>query len=338
MWKDGLALLLLLVFLILIFDYTVAIRAPWFGVLSADELSHQQISGLMLTAVHYWRQEGPATLRFGMLLNPPSVEFESLAEREPNLSYPPGAALTFYVWTKLLDKLPTPAELMRFNLMNHFLIGWVLTLTAYTVLRRGGYGRPDAVLLSATTGAFILLMPASLYWHQNVYLFDQAVILPFSLVVLLECLRGSTAPWFPERWINVLQGMVFSLGALTEWLFLFIALCIYALRLLTGDRGGDARTFFWRSARFWLPVALVALFFFFQLESFDGWSTFFDTGRHRASIGQEVTYDHGGPADFTFWFWERHMTHASAVRGKSRHRTVSLDRSMSYGLFCPGTI
>ena len=28
----------------------------------------------------------------------------------------------------------------------------------------------------------------------------------------------------------------------------------------------------------------------------------------------------------------------SAVRGKSRHRTVSLDRSMSYGLFCPGTI
>ncbi len=30
--------------------------------------------------------------------------------------------------------------------------------------------------------------------------------------------------------------------------------------------------------------------------------------------------------------------HTSAVRGKSRHRTVSLDRSMSYGLFCPGTI
>ncbi len=32
------------------------------------------------------------------------------------------------------------------------------------------------------------------------------------------------------------------------------------------------------------------------------------------------------------------MLSTSAVRGKSRHRTVSLDRSMSYGLFCPGTI
>ncbi len=32
------------------------------------------------------------------------------------------------------------------------------------------------------------------------------------------------------------------------------------------------------------------------------------------------------------------MSNISAVRGKSRHRTVSLDRSMSYGLFCPGTI
>ena len=28
----------------------------------------------------------------------------------------------------------------------------------------------------------------------------------------------------------------------------------------------------------------------------------------------------------------------SAVRGKLRQRTVSLYRSMSYGLFCPGTI
>ena len=34
----------------------------------------------------------------------------------------------------------------------------------------------------------------------------------------------------------------------------------------------------------------------------------------------------------------RELMEHSAVRGKSRHRTVSLDRSMSYGLFCPGTI
>ncbi len=36
------------------------------------------------------------------------------------------------------------------------------------------------------------------------------------------------------------------------------------------------------------------------------------------------------------WVYRRFRD--SAVRGKSRHRTVSLDRSMSYGLFCPGTI
>ena len=32
------------------------------------------------------------------------------------------------------------------------------------------------------------------------------------------------------------------------------------------------------------------------------------------------------------------MAGNSAVRGKLRQRTVSLHRSMSYGLFCPGTI
>ena len=314
-WKDGLALLLLLVFVILVFEYTVAIRRPWFGVLSVDELSYQAISGLMLTAVQYWHQEGPTQLHFGMLLNPPSVEFENLADRLPNLSYPPGAALSFYVWTKLLHRLPTPAELMRFNLMNHFLIGWVLTLTAYTVLRRGGYGRPDAVLLSTTTGAFILLMPASLYWHQNVYVFDQAVILPFALVVLLECLRGATAQWFPEWAVNVLQGVIFFMGTLTEWLFVFIALSFYALRLFTGDLGADVRTFLWRTTCFWLPVTLAPSLFFFQLESFDGWGDFLKTGRHRAGIGQEVVYDHGGPADFTSWFWERHMADAYGWEG-----------------------
>ena len=284
-------------------------------VLSADELSYQAISGLMLTAVHYWHQEGPAQLHFGMLLDPPSVEFENLAERQPSLSYPPGAALTFYVWPKLLHKSPTPAELMRFNLMNHFLIGWVLTLTAYTVLRRGGYSRPDAVLLSTTTGAFILLMPASLYWHQNVYVFDQAVILPFALVVLLECLRGSTARWLPQRGVNVLQGVIFFMGTLTEWLFIFIALCVYAVRLLAGDLGRDVRTLLSRTIRFWLPVALAPLLFFFQLESFDGWSTFFETGRHRAAIGTEVVYDHGAPAEFASWFWERHMAQAYGWEG-----------------------
>ena len=33
-----------------------------------------------------------------------------------------------------------------------------------------------------------------------------------------------------------------------------------------------------------------------------------------------------------------HISEVSAVRGKLRQRTVSLYRSMSYGLFCPGTI
>ena len=41
---------------------------------------------------------------------------------------------------------------------------------------------------------------------------------------------------------------------------------------------------------------------------------------------------------FLFSGYAGHMADVSAVRGKSRHRTVSLDRSMSYGLFCPGTI
>ena len=34
----------------------------------------------------------------------------------------------------------------------------------------------------------------------------------------------------------------------------------------------------------------------------------------------------------------KYLLFPSAVRGKLRQRTVSLYRSMSYGLFCPGTI
>ena len=182
-------------------------------------------------------------------------------------------------------------------------------------LGAGHYDRPDSVLLSTTTGAFVLLMPASLYWHQNVYVFDQAVILPFALVVLLECLHGSTSRWFPQRGLDVLQGVIFFIGTLTEWLFVFIALCIYGLRLLTGDLGANVRTLLGRTTRFWLPVTLALLLFFFQLGSFDGWGEFFKTGMHRAAIGQEVVYDHGAPADFSSWFWERYMVHAYGWEG-----------------------
>ena len=38
------------------------------------------------------------------------------------------------------------------------------------------------------------------------------------------------------------------------------------------------------------------------------------------------------------WAFPAFMINLSAVRGKLRQRTVSLYRSMSYGLFCPGTI
>lgn len=265
--RIGLAVLALLVLTVGSFSYSVHVRAPWRNTLSADH--HQWLSGSTVKFARNWYAEGASALGFLMLELPRSVEFPTVESRQPYLSYPPGAVILFYLATGLFGKEPMPAELMTFNLANHFLIALVLALMVFCFLRQIGGAMGGAFGLAIVPVLIELLLPGPLYWHQNVYFADQAVILPFALVVFLEVLRPQLHTQSGRLLLGAAQACILFLGMLTDWLFAFVALTVYVKRLAHGELGKGVLAFVRASATFWLPVAVALGLFAYQLARYN---------------------------------------------------------------------
>ena len=187
------AIILLLVITLVIFQYTVEIREPWFAELSSNNNHtidhHEWLTGSTIKFAKNWYNEGPLNLKFAMLEDPKSVEFLTLSSRSPYTSYPPGTILPIYISSELLGQEPSPGLVMGYDLLNHFLVSFFLCLMILFLLRN--QLRFDII----NSFYFIipilieLLLPGPLYWFQNAFFSDQAVILPFVVYVFLEVIR-----------------------------------------------------------------------------------------------------------------------------------------------------
>lgn len=296
--RVGLAVVALLMLTAGLFYYSVQIRAPWRGALAAGH--HQWLSGSTVKFARNWYAEGATTLEFLMLELPRSVEFPTLESRQPYLSYPPGAVIPLYLVSKLRGKEPTPARLMAFNLANHFLVALILALTVLCFLRRLGAGMGGAFGLATIPVLSELLLPGPLYWHQNVYFSDQAVILPFASIVFLEVLRDQAHMRSGRLLLGAAQVCILFLGMLTDWLFAFVSLAVYVKRLVHGELGKTVRAFVWASARFWFPVALALALFACQLVRYNGLDHLARIFLFRAGLDQ-VGAEYAQPFSAVFW-------------------------------------
>jgi hypothetical protein len=248
-----------------IFTYTVEIREPWFGELSANH--HQWLTGSTGIYATNWYDEGPLNLKFAMLDNPKSIEFQNISSRSPYTSYPPGTVFPIYLISEITDHKPTVSMIMDYNLLNQFFIAFILALTIFFFLRQLKIDMVNSFLFSLIPIILELLLPAPLYWFQNVFFSDQAIILPFVLYIFLEVIReglyGKNL-----RIINIIQNLVLFYGFLTDWLFFFIALTVYTKRVIDGEivltrkfSYANIRSFLIDSLKFWLvPIIALALF------------------------------------------------------------------------------
>jgi len=301
--KNILAVFLLFAITIGIFQYTVRIRKPWFGTLSMKGGQRNSVKELLYSK--NWYREGPLNLKFAMLKNPKSIEFPTLLSREPYISYPPGAVLPIYIISKLRRHEPTVSLLMKYNLLNHFFIAFFLSLTVFFFLLQLKFSCLNSFILSIIPISLELLLPAPLYWHQNVFFTDQAVILPFVLFIFFEVIRGDIKNRKVSTITNFLQSSVFFYGILTDWLFVFIALTVYIKRIFNGEIRRDFKPFIKMSLRYWFPALLALFLFGFQLYSLSAISRiierfFFRTGLNVRGAGYIV--------DFYHRFWGRHIT------------------------------
>lgn len=266
-WYNVFCVLLLLVITIMVFNYTVEIREPYFGKLS--EGGHQWLTGSTLEFSTEWYTENPENLNFAMMEEPASIEFPTLISRRPYTSYPPGTIIPIYVLSKIRQKEPTLSMIMEYNLVNHFWIAFILSLIVFFFLRRQMNFDFINSTLYATIPIFIqLLMPGTIYWHQNVFFSDQAIILPFVVFTLLEVFRYNSKKNLITV-LDILQSIVMFYGVLTDWFFIPIITIVYLKRLINQEikPKDGVNKFLLKTFYFWIPALLACLLFIWQVYS-----------------------------------------------------------------------
>lgn len=268
--KDAYAVVILFFLVSALFIYTLYIRKPWFTSLLADTSTemgghHQWLTASSVKFVRNWYAENPFKIFFSLLGNPSSIEFSSLQDREPYISYPPGAILPIYLISILTVKEPDVLMISSFNLLNHYLIALILTIISFILLRKSGLSTYVSFIFSLIPGLLELLLPPPLYWHQKVYFSDQAVILPYAFLILLELLKDSTNGIKTKRNLAIIQSITIIYGTLTDWLFVFLMIFLYLKRLIMNQLGHFGKKFFLKSFLFWWPVATSIAFYFIQV-------------------------------------------------------------------------
>jgi len=259
--KAVLCVILLFSITFVVFEHTVEIREPWFGELSNN--NHQWLTGSILKYSKNWYLEGPLNLKFAMLENPRSIEFPTISSRDPYTSYPPGTVFSIYFASEIVGHEPTTALVMDYDLLNHFLIAFFLSIMIFFFLRQLKIDYLNSFFFSIIPIFMELLLPAPLYWHQNVFFADQAVILLFVLYTFLEISRDNINNRYLFKFLNIIQNVVLFYGFLTDWLFVFIALTVYIKRIIDGEIVLSKKIYpFIKGSLFYWFAPLLALFLF----------------------------------------------------------------------------
>lgn len=251
--------LLLLVFSVSIFAYTVAIRKSWFGQLSPERWQSQ--TAWTVKFARNWYREGALNLGLLMLERPLAVDATVYMARLPYVSYPSGFVVPIYLLSLVGQTEPTVSLVMAYNLFNHWLISLLLGLTAYILVLGIGWRRRVALGFAAVPILLELLLPVSLYFHQNVWFSDQAVILPWTLVIFLEAV---SIVWRRPAWLKVIQAMVIIWGLFSDpTLFVFVLLVMLVIGVRRKGVGRSDRT--WELAFGAMALASLAAYYWYTV-------------------------------------------------------------------------
>ena len=319
-----LIIVLLLAVTLLAFGVSLNQRAPWFGHATIS-MAGWMSAGTSLLA-NQWYREGPLKLGFAMYWEPLSIETSKLAAREPYISFPPGAIVPVYLLAKGLGREPTPAMCMAISLTVQFLVAWCLSLIVLLALIRMGYQLLSAFLFALIPMALYLWLPSPYYQHHMAFFSDQAVMLPFAALILLELCRNATQRPGLKRFFSLLMGLLSFCAVLTDWLFVFVLVSLFLLRLYRGELGKSLAQILLRTLLFWLPALLAIGLFAAQLWYLDAFDRIF--GRFLVRSGAMAA----APKDlskvdevdifrplFSFktnnFFWQRHFPAAFGPLG-----------------------
>ena len=306
--RTSVCVLLLIGISAALFAVTLELRRSWVTPARGVEADGENVA---LIVGRNWYREGFFHLRGGIFLEPASVELPDLEMRNLYVSYPAGTMLPIYLFSNIVRREPTP-EIMRCSrLANHFLATLALTFLVFTIARQIRYGHRDAFLFALSPIVLELFTPAPLVaFAVGLYSVDVAVLLPCALYFFLEVLRDSVRD---RRWlfwcVAFVQGFVAFLGILTEWIFGFIAACVYVKRLVRGELGKHPGIIVRRSIAFGGPFGLGLALFLGQCYSFHRFGDLVERFTMMSGMRENV---YSGPSVV---FWVMHIVRGFGIAG-----------------------
>lgn len=155
-----------------------------------------------------------------------------------------------------------------YNLFNHLAISIILFLIIFQIIEYSKRINVLTIFFSLVPSIIYLFSIPTLYWHQNVFFTDQAVILPFVIFIYME-LR-----YYQNK--NLAVGnklfLIFTVfwGTMTDWLFVFVIFISVILRMVFSYKKITFRRFIIDMFMLLAPFLLAIFLFLYQIISLYG--------------------------------------------------------------------
>ncbi len=276
-------LLIITLFTTFCWARSVQLRQPWIVPTFLSDSPHRGTAGTQLAAVNNWLQEGFFKLRFSAYRYPHSVETSTIDKRGFYASYLPGSQYPLYFLFKLLDLTEIVPDIYEkrgmqllivifWNYLLQFLLALMLCISAFVVCRKLGFDNLNATLLALVPAIIQFHNAVSLYWHHLSLFHDISVLLPFASFVFLEILRTTSTSPCVLLIIRVAQPLLIFVGMLVSWVFIFIVLTTYIIRILSKEINlpislRQGMQWLKQSFLFFIPSVAAVAFWVYQIAS-----------------------------------------------------------------------
>ncbi|MDR1783666.1 MAG: hypothetical protein LBR13_05335 [Dysgonamonadaceae bacterium] len=223
--------------------------------------------------VNNWLIEGPVNINFVMYENYPSVEFNSIDEREAYISFPSGAVIPPYLCAKMLNKSKIDINFLGgYNKFNCVLSSILACMFFYGFLTRGlRIGEKNTVIaISLILSAAWAIMPVNLMFLRNHYFSEQASV-PLMLMFLVTEIYGDSIKRKSKTLRNLYQIFLFLLifmGTITDYCFLSLVFVAWLVRIYSEAKKADnkLKAVVDTSWLYVLPVIAGLAFFLWQIS------------------------------------------------------------------------
>ena len=243
-----------------------------------------------------WLSEGPGKLHFTAYENFDSVEFATLSERVPFISYPYAHTVLVYLAAKLCGRQEIDISFVKHLQMILFAVETLLFAGYLRLLlaRFGRTGPGGRMLITVSSTVLWILLPVNAWYLPNVFFTDQTVLLFVMALLYLEELlnveiheRGSVTDdggthssgrpepagkKYYDTVLKVLRVPVIFCGILTDYYFWILVFFVFAARIISGfARREGIRTILRTALSYALPVIAALAVWLIQLSYTEGW-------------------------------------------------------------------